>query len=156
MNRLAATKAILREQETCCKALVEVLQKERARLVEFDAKAVEELAKEKDTLLLRLRLLEEERQRLVAALAGEWPGAREGEGEISLRTLAERTGDPELSSLRLKLVSLVQSIEDLNGFNRRLVDRSLNGVRVARGFFGLFGGGGSDPAAGGTLVSRET
>lgn len=154
MNHLTAMKGILLEQEKCCKALVGLLQKERTRLVEFDVTAVEELAKEKDTLLLRLRLLEEERQRLASALAGEWPGAREG--EITLRALAERTGDAELAGIRLKLVSLAQSIEDLNAFNRHLIDRSLNSVRTARGFFNAFGGSSPEPVASGTLLSRET
>ena len=154
MSNLSSMKAILREQESCCKELVGLLQRERTHLVEFDVRAVEELAKEKDTLLLRLRLLEEERQRLVSALAGEWPGVREG--ETTLRALAERTGDAELSGIRLKLVSLVQSIEDLNSFNRHLIDRSLSTVRTARGFFDAFGARTMEPAASGTRLSRET
>ncbi|MBP2673918.1 MAG: FlgN protein [Deltaproteobacteria bacterium] len=153
MNHLASMKAILLEQETCCKSLVGLLQRERTHLIEFDAEAVEELAKEKDTLLLRLRLLEEERQRLASAVAGELPGLREG--EVTLRVLAERTGDAELLAIRLKLVSLVQSIEDLNGFNRHLIDRSLNSVRTATGFFNAFGSQGPEPAQSGRLLSRE-
>ncbi len=154
MNNLIAMKTILREQESCCKELVGLLQKERARLVEFDVRAVEELSKEKDTFLLRLRLLEEERQRLAQALSAEVPGPREG--ELTLRALAERTGDAELAGIRLKLVSLAQSIEDLNAFNRHLIDRSLNSVRTARGFFNAFGGRTPEPVATGTLLSRET
>jgi flagellar biosynthesis/type III secretory pathway chaperone len=154
MNLLASIKAILQEQEKCCSALVALLQKERARLVDFDATAVEEIGKEKDILLLRLRLLEEERQRLTSRIAAEWPSLREG--EVTLRAIAERAGDPELAGIRLKLVSLVQSIEDLNDFNRRLVDRSLSSVRTAMGFFNAFGNGRPAAAASGTLVSRET
>jgi len=146
-------KAILLEQESCCKLLVDLLQRERTFLIEFNVPAVEELAKEKDTLLLRLRLLEEERQRLAQAIAGEWPETRGR--EISLRTIAERTGDAELSAIRLKLVSLVQSIEDLNSFNRHLIDRSLNSVRTATGFFNAFGSRGPEPAQSGRLLSRE-
>ncbi|MEW6720389.1 MAG: flagellar protein FlgN [Thermodesulfobacteriota bacterium] len=154
MSTLASMKAILREQEACCKSLVGLLQKERTHLIELDAKAVEGLAKEKDTLLFRMRLLEEERQRLAGALSAEWPEPRDG--ELTLRAIAERTGDAELSGIRLKLVSLVQSIEDLNGFNRHLVDRSLSGVRTATAFFNAFGGRRTETAATGTLLSRET
>lgn len=154
MNPLASIKAILLEQEKCCKALVGLLQRERAHLIDFDVSAVEELAKEKDTLLLRLRLLEEERQRLVSAIAAKWPAHQEG--EVTLRALAERTGDAELSGIRLKLISLVQSIEDLNGFNRHLIDRSLNSVRTATGFFHAFGSRKTGQAASGTLLSRES
>jgi flagellar biosynthesis/type III secretory pathway chaperone len=154
MNPMSPLKAILLEQEKCCKALVGLLQRERTHLIEFDVPAVEELTKEKDTLLLRLRLLEEERLRLTSALVAS--GAVPSEAGATLRGLCEQTGDTELAGIRLKLVSLVQSIEDLNGFNRHLIDRSLNSVRTATGFFQTFGGRRPGPAESGTLLSRET
>jgi flagellar biosynthesis/type III secretory pathway chaperone len=147
-------KNILVEQEKCCKELVSLLQKERSCLVEFDAAGMEELSKAKDTLLLRLRLLEEERVRLTATHFAEYGGTQGA--EVTLRLLAERTGDAELAAIRLKLVSLVQSIEDLNGFNRHLIDRSLWNVRVASGFFQSLGGSRPSKPGSGTLVSRET
>jgi len=154
MSLLSSIKNILREQESCCKALVALLQRERACLVDFDARAVEELTKEKDTLLFRMRLLDEERQRLVSALSVEWQGSIEG--ELTLRLLAEKTGDAEFSEIRLNLVSLAQSINDLNNFNKHLIDRSLNSVRSAKGFFDAFGEWSPEPTASGTLLSRET
>ena len=154
MSRLSSIKAILREQERCCKDLVELLQKERSRLVDLDVQALEELLKEKDTLLLRLRFLDEERQRIILKLSKEWPG--QNAEDLSLRVLAEKAGDAELSEIRLKLVSLTQSINDLNSFNRRLVDRSLSGVRSARGIFDASGGWSSEQSMSGTLFSKET
>ena len=154
MSGLTSIKAILLEQETCCKALVALLQRERASLVDFDARAVEELTKEKDTLLLRMRLLDEERRRLVSSLSSEWRDC--DEGELTLRVLAEKTGDSELSDIRLKLFSLAQSINDLNNFNKYLIDRSLSGVRSAKGFFDAFGDWAPEPTVNGTLLSRET
>jgi flagellar biosynthesis/type III secretory pathway chaperone len=154
MNALSPLKAILLEQENCCKALVGLLQKERGALIHFELNGLEQLAKEKDTLLLRLRLLEDERLRLSEMLSAD---DRLGlPRDVTLRTLAERTGDAELAGIRLRLVSLVQSIEDLNGFNRHLIDRSLGNIRCASGFFQAFGGplGGRDSS--GTLLSRET
>jgi len=154
MSHLSSVKVILREQETCCKALVGLLQKERGYLVDLDVRAVEELTKEKDTLLLRLRFLDEERQRLVSVLSKEWLGQR-GE-ELTLRALAERAEDAELSEIRLKLVSLAQSINDLNSFNRYLIDRSLSNVRSARGVFDAFGEWSPERPVSGTLLSKET
>jgi flagellar biosynthesis/type III secretory pathway chaperone len=154
MKPLAALKTILLEQESCFKALVGLLQKERASLIDFEVTGLEELAKEKDTLLLRLRLLEEERLRLAGTLAAD---DRFGPpGDVTLRALAERTGDAELAGIRLKLVSLVQSIEDLNGFNRHLIDRSLGNLRCATGFFQAFGAPVPERGARGTLLSKET
>jgi len=154
MKTLDALKAILLEQKNCCKALVGLLQKERAHLVDFDVRAIEELTKEKDTVMLRLRLLEEERIRLTATLAADAPGG--ASGDVTLRSLAERTGDAELAGIRRDLVSLVQSVDDLNGFNRHLIDRSIGTLRTSTGFFQAFGGRTSPPPESGTLVSRET
>ena len=151
---LSSLKTILRELETSCKVLVALLQKERACLVDFDARAVEELTKEKDTLLLRMRLLDEERRRLVSALSVEWQGSIEG--ELTLRVLAEKTGDAELSEIRLKLVSLAQSINDLSHFNKYLIDRSLINIRSVRGFFDAYGEWSPAASENGTLLSRET
>jgi flagellar biosynthesis/type III secretory pathway chaperone len=154
MKPLDVLKNILLEQEKSCKSLVVLLQKERAHLVDFDVEAMEELTKEKDTLLLRLRLLEEERIRLIAAFVAGVPGFPVG--DVTLRSLVERTGDAELAGIRLKLVSLVQSIEDLNGFNKQLIDRSLGSIRTATGFFQAFGGPPPERGSSGTLVSRQT
>lgn len=153
MKSLGALKVILVEQEKCCKALVDLLQKERAYLIDFEVGGIEELTKGKDTLLLRLRLLEEERLRLAAVLASG-PGG--SPVDVTLRGLVDRTGDAELAGIRLKLVSLAQSIEDLNNFNRHLIDRSLGSIRTATGFFQAFGGPRPERSATGALVSRET
>jgi flagellar biosynthesis/type III secretory pathway chaperone len=153
MKSLGALKIILMEQEKCCKALVDLLQKERAYLIDFEVGGIEELTKGKDTLLLRLRLLEEERLRLTAVLASG-PGGPPA--DVTLRGLVDRTGDAELAGIRLKLVSLAQSIEDLNSFNRHLIDRSLGSIRCATGFFQAFGGPLPERSGSGALVSRET
>ncbi len=153
MKSLGALKVILMEQEKCCKALVDLLQKERAYLIDFEVGGIEELTKGKDTLLLRLRLLEEERLRLTAVLAAGTGGSA---ADVTLRALVDRTGDAELAGIRLKLVSLSQSIEDLNNFNRHLIDRSLGSIRCATGFFQAFGGPCPGRSATGALVSRET
>lgn len=153
MKSLGALKIILMEQEKCCKALVGLLQKERAYLIDFEVGGIEELTKGKDTLLLRLRLLEEERLRLTAVFAAA-PGGPPA--DVTLRGLVDRTGDAELAGIRLKLVSLAQSIDDLNSFNRHLIDRSLGSIRCATGFFQAFGGSRPEPSASGALVSRET
>jgi FlgN protein len=98
MKSLGVLKVILMEKEKCCKALVDLLQKERAYLIDFELGGIEELTKGKDTLLLRLRLLEEERLRLTVVLAAA-PG--DPPADVTLRGLVDRTGDAELAGSHL-------------------------------------------------------
>jgi hypothetical protein len=111
---------------------------------------VEALSKEKDTVVLQLRLLEEERIRLVGAFAAE----RKLAEELSLQRLAEITGDEMFQKLRLQLISLLQGIVELNEFNRVLIERSSSVVKNALQFLSSLG---VSPKAKniGTRVSRE-
>jgi hypothetical protein len=137
---------ILNEQVKGYKAILELLQKERLCLVEFNAECVEELSKEKDLLILKLRLLEEERMRLMKDF---------GNGSMTLQQLADATGKSIFLDVRSKLKSLMQAIEELNNFNRILIERSLSYFRINAGFFNTFGFVDSMPQKG-MLISRET
>lgn len=143
-------KNILKEQIEGYRRLLGILQQEREQLVQFNPSAVEALSKEKDTLTLRLRLLDEERKRLLEIFSRE----RGAVHDLNLRQLAEITKDDSLLSLRLQMVSLVQGIAELNEFNRILIERSTIVVRNALSFLGLLGVkvhiGGS-----GSVLSRE-
>lgn len=137
---------ILNEQVMGYKMLLELLQRERLCLIDLNANAVEELYKEKDLLILRLRLLEEERLRLMKDC---------GRGDITLQKLGELTGNETFLDIRSKLRSLMQAIEELNNFNRLLIERSLSYFRNNAGFFNTFGFGYGVPLKG-MLISRET
>ncbi|GAB4387919.1 MAG: hypothetical protein Kow0025_04230 [Thermodesulfovibrionales bacterium] len=147
---------ILDEQISSYRKLVELLQNERACLVDLDAEGMERLVKEKDTLTFRLRLLDEERTRLIGRFCEENPAAGPP-GELNLERLAAVTGDTGFLDMRSKLISLVQNIEELNSFNRMLIERSLGHVQSTRNFFSSFGNPADPGREGkGTLISRET
>ncbi len=150
MTELESMKNILAGQVVAYRDLLDLLQRERECLVQFNAAGVEALSKEKDTVVLKLRLLEEERVRLMGALAasGAVPAG------AGLRELSDRTGDEELGALRLRMVSLLQSISELNEFNRILIERSSGVVKNALNFLGAFGMNIS-PKPSGTVLSRE-
>ena len=143
-------KNILSEQVGGYRTLMEVLRREREQLVQFNAPGVEALSKEKDTVVLQLRLLEEERIRLVGVFAAE----RKLAGELSLQRLAEITGDEMFPKLRLQLISLLQGIVELNEFNRVLIERSSGVVKNALQFLSSLG---VKPKGNniGTRISRE-
>ncbi len=149
MSETDSIKAILTDQVAGYRALLDILQREREHLVRFNAVEVENLSKEKDTAVLKLRLLEEERVRLVRSFVAE----QKIDERDAFPTLARVTGDESFQRLRLQLISLLQSITELNGFNRILIERSAVVVKNALAFLGSFG---LDAASRrGALLSRE-
>ncbi len=150
MSAAETIKSILSEQVKGYRTLLDLLQQERSCLVRFDPRGVETLSKEKDTIVMKLKLLEEERVRLVRAYASENALA---ETDV-FRGLSEAVGDDSFQRLRLQLISLLQSIMELNGFNRVLIERSAAVVKNALNYLGSCGI--AAPAAKtGALVSRE-
>lgn len=135
MKTLESIKNILVEQISGYRLLLDLLQKERESVLSFDTNSVETVSKEKDTIIIRLRLTEEERVRLIDKFAAENNLPR----DFSLKKLIEATGDEGLQILRMQLISLVQSIDELNKFNMVLIGRSLNFVRHSMAFFESMG-----------------
>lgn len=135
MSLINNIRNILHEQINGYRDLLHVLQKERNCLIEFDASGVEALSKEKDTVILRLNLLEEERIRLVNTFKNE----NSIKGDINLQKLSELTHDDTFHKLRSQLMSLLQSISELNELNRILIERSLYFIKNTAQFFDSFG-----------------
>ena len=142
---------ILKEQIRTYKILHDLLKKERAHLIKINAEKVEEISKEKDTVVMKLRLLEEERLRLMKRYAEE----KHVSSDINLRELGELSGNTHFPELRSQLISLLQGIEEMNKFNSILIERSINHIRSTANFFSLFKSE-SIPHATGVLLSRET
>lgn len=150
MNTPESIKSILGEQICGYRTLLGVLQQEREYLIHLNPEGVETLSKEKDTVMLKLRLLEEERVRLVQAFAKETGLS----GDVTLQRLCDMTGDAGYSDLRSQLVSLVQAIAELNEFNKILIERSANFVRRTLGFLDSCNLPSNRKQAG-SVVSRE-
>lgn len=135
MRIIDTIKNILIEQINSYRALLELLQKEREYLINLDANGIENLSKEKDTIVLRLRLLEEERIRLLKKYSTD----NAINGSINLLRLSEFTADNDFQLMRSQLTSLLQSIQELNDFNMILIERSLHLVRHSVVFLESFG-----------------
>ncbi len=143
--------SILREQINSYKILLELLKDERISLVNIDADRIEDISKKKDTVIMRLRLLEEERQRLLTEFAYD----NDVDSDMSLLELGKLTENSTIPELRSQLISLLQSIEEMNRFNSVLIDRSLQQVRTSSGFFHSFFNESAPPETG-VLLSKET
>ena len=151
MTSETAIENILEEQVNTYKVLHDLLKKERTSLVNIEAEKLEEISKEKDTVIMRLRLLEEERQRLTKKFAEE----NNFIGELSLQELGTLTGNNVFMELRSRLLSLLQSIEEMNKFNSTLIDRSLNYIKTSTSFITTLTKEETTQATG-VLLSKET
>jgi flagellar biosynthesis/type III secretory pathway chaperone len=128
-------KNILTEQINNYRVLLELLQRERECLINLDVDEVEDLSKEKDTIVLKLRLLEEERIRLIKKYSAD----NAMKESVSLQELSRLTADKDFQLIRSQLISLLQGIRELNEFNMVLIERSLSVVRQSVGFLESFG-----------------
>jgi len=142
---------ILQEQIKAYKMLHIILMKEKEFLVNIKPDMVSELSKEKDTVVMRLRLLEEERVRLVR----EFVKDNEITGEINLKVIAKHTGNDMFVTLRSQLFSLLQNVEEMNKFNSILIDRSINYIKNTTSFIGAFTEDNTSKTTG-VLLSKET
>jgi flagellar biosynthesis/type III secretory pathway chaperone len=142
---------ILKEQIKSYKALLVLLKEEKDCLVNIKPDKVPVLSKEKDTIVMRLRLLEEERVRLV----NEFVRENGISGKVNLKQLATITGNDDFITLRSKLVSLLQNVEEMNKFNSILIDRSINYIKTTTNFMSSFSEENISKTTG-VLLSKET
>jgi flagellar biosynthesis/type III secretory pathway chaperone len=137
MPLLETIKKVLSEQVQGCRLLLELLQREKICLLNLQMEGIEALTKEKDILVLKLRLLEEERKR------------------ISLLKLADLTGETIFLEMRSKLISLSQGIKELNDLNKVMIDRTLGFLKQNNNFLGMYFPGAAPLGEKGRLLSRE-
>lgn len=159
MKRIEPLKQILGEQMQGCRELLELLQREKVCLLDLHLSGLEAITKEKDVLVLKLRLLEEERTRLLDCLQTEMPqGSLNPETfpeTLTLQRLAEITGESDFMDLRSKLISLSQSIKELNGSNKIMIDRTLAFLKKSSAFLGVLLPGTPPMMQKGGRLSRE-
>lgn len=135
MKDLEDIKHILNEQINGYSLLLEKLRKEKECLINLDVHEIENLVKEKDLIILKLRLLEEERMRITNRFKSD----NNIVDDLSLKGLSEITGDDFFQKASLKLISLCQAISELNEFNGILIDRSMGLIKNAVAMLGALG-----------------
>jgi flagellar biosynthesis/type III secretory pathway chaperone len=159
MKLIAAIKNVLGEEVHGCRQLLEILQREKICLLDLQMEEVEAIVKEKDILVLKLRLLEEERKRLLDRFIRGTPfphsmDQKDGP-KPTLLDLAEITGENSFKDVRSKLISLSQSINELNDLNRTMIDRTLGFLKKNNNLLGPLYWGGKPLEEKGGLLSKE-
>ena len=110
-------------------SLFVVVQKEKDAVVGLNLRLLNEARKAKDNLLLKLRILEEQREQLMDRLAPDLNCAPQ---EISLTQLSNLVGEPYAGRLRdrsSELLSLIQKLQEANQQNKMLLSHSLELVQ---------------------------
>ncbi|MBI5454900.1 MAG: flagellar protein FlgN [Deltaproteobacteria bacterium] len=130
----------LTKEESLYKELISVLQAETENLVSRDFRALYETVGRKEHILKRIELSGVERLKLVRD-ASEKLGLKPGpKGEFPLSDVIERSGASRaaLESKRNIIISLVESIKELNHLNGLVVKGSLDNINKTLGFLGNF------------------
>lgn len=115
-------------------SLFAVVQKEKDAVVGLNLQQLNEACKAKENLLLKLRILEEQREQLMDKLAAVLNCEPH---DISLIQLSNLVKEPYAGRLRIcstKLLSLIQELQEANRQNKMLLSHSLE---LVQGSFNL-------------------
>jgi flagellar biosynthesis/type III secretory pathway chaperone len=111
------------------RGLLQLLQEEKKAVVCAELKGLNETGKEKESLILKIRILEEERVKLLKKIAA---AVGSPSPSLTLNELARSVKEPfttRLTECSSTLLALLQSIQELNHTNKALLLHSLELVR---------------------------
>jgi len=110
-------------------ALLAVVQNEKNAVVGLDLQQLNEACKAKDNLLLKLRILEEQREQILVRLAAEIGCSPQGLTLSQLSLLADESYACRLVDLSRDLFALIQSLRDATQQNKFLISHSMQLIR---------------------------
>ena len=116
-------------------SLLEILQTEKEALVGSRIEELQEILKVKENLLLKIRILEDQRHRSLRKIAELLELKAQ---DVTLKRLSNIIGEPHSSKLKncsSKLLSIAQSIQEINNSNRSLL---IHSIELVRGSMNLF------------------
>ncbi len=125
---------IFQKQIKLHQSLLSVLMDENTSIIESDLAGLNSANSEKETLILKVKNLEEKRLILVVEIAELLD---ENSQNITLKRLCEITEEPhstKLNDCRSRLVSLTKNVRELNEENKILLTQA---VELVRGSFML-------------------
>ena len=125
--------AVLEKEFELCTKMVALLQKEKDVIISLDPASLEQLLRDKETVIASIRLCDESRERILTSL---------GFKDRTLFEVAQAVEDDyrdRLNGLASKFKAIVCSISELNRFNSILIDKSLQYVRTSHNFLDSLG-----------------
>jgi flagellar biosynthesis/type III secretory pathway chaperone len=122
---------LLEQQTELYRMLLSVIDDEKNAVIAANLDKLNEAGKSKENLLLKLRILEEQRKHVLDELARHLKQPME---TLTLAKLSELVGPPHahrLADCRSMLLELIGKIRQANADNRDLFAHSLNLVRAS-------------------------
>lgn len=125
----------LLEGDAChYRSLLSVLEGEKKAIIESNLGELEKTGKEKEELLLKIRIIEEQRQIMIKDLAKSLECSPH---DLTITKLAERVEEPysaRFKSLCSDLLPLAKTVRDVNGANKALLRHSVELIRSSFAF----------------------
>jgi flagellar biosynthesis/type III secretory pathway chaperone len=115
-------------------SLFRVLQNEKDAVVGLNLQQLNEACKAKDNLLLKLRILEERREQIMARVAAEFGRSPQRLTITELSLLVDKSYAERLRQCSSDLVALIQALQDTSRQNKFLMSHS---VQLIQGSYNL-------------------
>ena len=129
MNNVEKLAELLSQNAELYEQMAKVAEEEKSALESASLDGLNTAGKKKETLVLKIRMLEESRLKLMEEIGREMG---QSAGDITLQGLAEspenRPLRKNLLSIRDRLGAAVERVGELNGFNLGLVSRAISTV----------------------------
>jgi len=120
---------LLQQEIALNREFIDLLRKEWKMVAEYSQDPLQEIVKRKETLLLKMEVVEENREKAVRQFAGR---LNLSAAEITLKQLIGRCQDPlkrQLTAYREKLLKQIESIRRLNEKNKNLITYSSQALK---------------------------
>ncbi|GAB6183177.1 flagellar protein FlgN [Thermodesulfovibrio hydrogeniphilus] len=129
--------AILKEEKALLVSLYQVVSEERDAIVGLNSQELERILTKKQETLLKLSLLEKEREKLLSM--HDLNGKSLSEIIDYFENMKKSTEANELKQYYLSMKTLLESISEIQRINEQLIDRSIVHITTAMKFIESFG-----------------
>jgi flagellar biosynthesis/type III secretory pathway chaperone len=131
LNKLIA---LLEHTTELYQSLLTAVQSEKNAVVGLDLQQLNDACKAKDNLLLKLRILEEQREQIMVRLAAEIGCSPQGLTLTQLSLLVDEAHARRLADRSRELLALIQSLQEATQQNKFLM---LHSMQLIQGAYNL-------------------
>ncbi|MCS7214561.1 MAG: flagellar protein FlgN [Thermodesulfovibrio sp.] len=125
---------ILNEEKKVLEALFKIVSEERDAIVGLNSSELEKILREKEQILVKLSLWEEERIKLLNKY-----GLKKSNISEIIKSCNDLSISEKLKDLYNTMKTLLSAISDIQKINEQLIDRSISNIGAAIKFLETFG-----------------